>query len=57
MDILRYSISVSAVLVLAMFYPIDGYQSTGIKRLKRLEKTIDSTLVERYLKLGSFKKK
>nr|WP_042269091.1 hypothetical protein [Nonlabens ulvanivorans] len=56
MDILRYSISVSAVLVLAMFYPIDGYQSTGIKRLKRLEKTIDSTLVERYLKPGSFKK-
>lgn len=57
MNILRYSISVSIVLILALLYPIDGYQSTGIKRLKRLEKTLDSTLVERYLKPGSFKKK
>ncbi|MBF4985060.1 hypothetical protein FNJ87_12185, partial [Nonlabens mediterrranea] len=41
---------------MAILYPIDGYKSTGIKRLKRLEKTLDSTLVERYLKPGSFKR-
>jgi hypothetical protein len=38
------------------FYPIDGYKQTGIKRLKRLEKTLDSTITEYYLKKGSFKK-
>ena len=37
------------------FYPIDGYERTGIKRLKRLEKTLDSTITEYYLKKGSFK--
>ncbi len=44
-----------AMVVLA-FYPIDGYEKTGIKRLKRLEKTLDSTITERFLKPGSFKK-
>jgi hypothetical protein len=38
------------------FYPIDGYNKTGIKRLKRLEKTLDSTITEYYLRKGSFKK-
>ncbi|EAS20521.1 hypothetical protein BBFL7_01409 [Flavobacteria bacterium BBFL7] len=56
MNILRYSISVSIVSLMAILYPIDGYKSTGIKRLKRLEKTLDSTLVEGYLKPGSFKR-
>ena len=42
------------MLVMA-FYPIDGYERTGIKRLKRLEKTLDSTITEYYLKKGSFK--
>ncbi|AZQ45128.1 hypothetical protein EJ995_00990 [Nonlabens ponticola] len=37
------------------FYPIDGYEKTGIKRLKRLEKTLDSTITEYYLRPGSFK--
>lgn len=41
--------------ILMAFYPIDGYEKTGIKRLKRLEKTLDSTLKESYLKPGSFK--
>lgn len=45
----------TAVFLLA-FYPIDGFNKTGIKRLKRLEKTLDSTLNEYYLKKGSFKK-
>jgi len=44
-----------AVFLLA-FYPIDGFNKTGIKRLKRLEKTLDSTLNEYYLRKGSFKK-
>jgi hypothetical protein len=37
-------------------YPIDGFNRTGIKRLKRLEKTLDSSITEYYLKPGSFKK-
>ncbi|PPK96750.1 beta-lactamase family protein [Nonlabens xylanidelens] len=45
----------TAVFLLA-FYPIDGFNKTGIKRLKRLEKTLDSTLNEYYLRKGSFKK-
>ncbi|MEP0478848.1 MAG: hypothetical protein ABJD23_01440, partial [Nonlabens sp.] len=45
----------TAVFLLA-FYPIDGFDKTGIKRLKRLEKTLDSTLNEYYLRKGSFKK-
>ncbi|WP_405378588.1 serine hydrolase [Nonlabens sp. Asnod3-A02] len=45
----------TAVFLLA-FYPIDGFSKTGIKRLKRLEKTLDSTLNEYYLRKGSFKK-
>ncbi|MGB5982551.1 MAG: serine hydrolase [Nonlabens sp.] len=44
------------VAAIAMaFYPIDGFKQTGIKRLKRLEKTLDSTITEYYLKKGSFK--
>ena len=43
-------------LFLMAFYPIDGYNKTGIKRLKRLEKTLDSTITEYYLRKGSFKK-
>jgi hypothetical protein len=43
-------------LLVSAFYPIDGYKKTGIKRLKRLEKTLDSTITERYLRPGSFKK-
>ncbi|WP_245833557.1 serine hydrolase [Nonlabens spongiae] len=56
MKIFRNSIILifTAVLVMA-FYPIDGYERTGIKRLKRLEKTLDSTITEYYLKKGSFK--
>lgn len=42
--------------MLMAFYPIDGYKRTGIKRLKRLEKTLDSTITEYYLRKGSFKK-
>ncbi|WP_298952083.1 serine hydrolase [uncultured Nonlabens sp.] len=45
----------TGVFLLA-FYPIDGFSKTGIKRLKRLEKTLDSTLNEYYLRKGSFKK-
>ncbi|MGJ8683829.1 MAG: serine hydrolase [Nonlabens sp.] len=55
MNVLKYSVSISLILVLTLLYPIDGYKSTGIKRLKRLEKTLDSSLVEYYLKPGSFK--
>ncbi len=45
---------IAAFFIMA-FYPIDGYERTGIKRLKRLEKTLDSTITEYYLKKGSFK--
>lgn len=44
-----------AIVTMAL-YPIDGFDRTGIKRLKRLEKTLDSTITEHYLKPGSFKK-
>lgn len=56
MKIFRNSIILffTAFIVMA-FYPIDGYERTGIKRLKRLEKTLDSTITEYYLKKGSFK--
>ncbi|WP_242446541.1 serine hydrolase [Nonlabens agnitus] len=49
------SILIIAVITMAI-YPIDGYERTRIKRLKRLEKTLDSTITEYYLKPGSFKK-
>ncbi|WP_240642117.1 serine hydrolase [Nonlabens xiamenensis] len=45
-----------AALALMAYYPIDGYEKTGIARLKRLEKTLDSTITEYYLRPGSFKK-
>lgn len=48
------AVFVVATIVMA-FYPIDGYKQTGISRLKRLEKTLDSTITEYYLKKGSFK--
>ncbi|SCY40148.1 hypothetical protein SAMN05192588_2684 [Nonlabens sp. Hel1_33_55] len=52
-----YIASILIVAIIAMaVYPIDGYERTGIKRLKRLEKTLDSTITEYYLKPGSFKK-
>lgn len=43
-------------MITMALYPINGYKRTGIKRLKRLEKTLDSTITESYLKPGSFKK-
>ena len=50
------AITLVAAIVTMALYPIDGYERTGIKRLKRLEKTLDSTITEYYLKPGSFKK-
>lgn len=47
---------VCTALITMALYPIDGFERTGIKRLKRLEKTLDSTITEYYLKPGSFKK-
>lgn len=47
---------VTAAVISMALYPIDGFERTGIKRLKRLEKTLDSSLTEYYLKPGSFKK-
>lgn len=55
-NITRIITMLLTALLLMAFYPIDGYNKTGIKRLKRLEKTLDSTITEYYLKKGSFKK-
>lgn len=46
----------TTIMILMSFYPIDGFKRTGIKRLKRLEKTLDSTITEYYLRKGSFRK-
>lgn len=56
MKIIKTLSILSIALFCIAFYPIDGYNITGIKRLKRLEKTLDSTITEYYLKKGSFKK-